>query len=323
EGDTTQVQSRPRADPMIAVRKLGQILKDIRKININVQQRFNSSYTRIPDRPSVKYQFALNQSTGIITSGGNIDQPDRMGTNLTLTLDSGVQVSTNIDIATRFSTTLTNTSTQGSEGESRSISWPDFSIKWSGLEQFGLFKPIFAQSSANLTYRKQTSESGRKDIVDSRRENVTISPSMAFTFKNQIRSTLSMAYNKNLSDNRGSISETNNLSVTLDLKKDFRGGSGFRLPIPFLSKKIKWTSTLNSNLNITYTRAGGKRYQIGDEIFQPIPKTTSLSISPNLTYNFSRALNGRFFVDYGRSYAEATDQTTTTLRIGVSAVLNF
>ena len=323
EGDTTQAESKPRADPMIAVRKFGQILKDIRKININVQQRFNSSYTRIPDRPSVKYQFGLNQSTGIITSDGNIDQPDRVGTDLTLTLDSGVQVSTNIDFATRFSTTLTNTSTQGSEGESKSISWPDFSIKWSGLEQFGLFKPIFAQSSANLTYRKQTLESGRKGIVDSRRENVTISPSMAFTFKNQIKSTLSMAYNKNLSDNRGSISETNNLSVTLDLKKDFRGGSGFRLPIPFLSKKIKWTSTLNSNLNISYTRAGGKRYQIGDEIFQPIPKTTSLSISPNLTYNFSRALNGRFFIDYGRTYAEASDQTTTTLRIGVSAVLNF
>ena len=152
---------------------------------------------------------------------------------------------------------------------------------------------------------------------------MTLSQSMAFTFKNQIKSTLSMAYNKNLTDNRGSISETSNLSVTLDLKKDFRGGSGFRLPIPFLSKKIKWTSTLNSNLNITYTRAGGKRYQIGDEIFQPIPKTTSLSISPNLTYNFSRALNGRFFIDYGRSYAEASEQTTTTLRIGVSAVLNF
>jgi hypothetical protein len=323
EEDTTEAPTRPRADPMVAVRKLGQILADIRKVNINVQQRFNSSYTRIPERPSYLYQFGLTESSGIVTSEGDLDTPDRSSTDLTLTLDSGVQVSTNIDVSTRFTTTMRNSSTQGSESESQSMTWPDVSLKWGGLEHFGLFRPIFMYSSANLTYKKQTQETGRGGIVDSHRESLTISPSMAFTFKNEITSTLSMSYSKNTSDNRGSITETSNMSITLDLKKNFTGGSGFKLPIPFLAKKIKWSSTLNSNLNISYARSGGKRYQTGEEIFQPIPRTSSLRVSPNLTYNFSRALNGRFFVDYGRTYAEASDQTTTTLRIGVSAVLTF
>jgi hypothetical protein len=109
----------------------------------------------------------------------------------------------------------------------------------------------------------------------------------------------------------------------VDFKKDFRGGSGFKLPIPFLSKEIKWTSTLNTNLSITYTRASGKRYEEGSEIFQPIPLTTSLKISPSATYNFSRAINGRIFIDYGRAYAESSNQTTTSLRIGISAALTF
>ena len=80
---------------------------------------------------------------------------------------------------------------------------------------------------------------------------------------------------------------------------------------------------MNSNLRIAYAQSGGRRYQEGSELSQPIPRTTSLSVSPNLTYTFSRALNGRLFVDYSRSYAEVSDLTTTTLRVGVSAVLSF
>ena len=146
---------------------------------------------------------------------------------------------------------------------------------------------------------------------------------MTFSFKNDINSTLVVSYRNNKTNNRGSIVENSNWSITMDLKKDFRGGSGFKLPIPFLSKEIKWTSTLNSNLSISYTRASGKRYQEGSEIFQPIPMTSKLKVAPSLTYNFSRALNGRLFAEYGRGFAQASNQTTTTLRIGISAVLSF
>jgi hypothetical protein len=321
EEDTTS--SRPRADPMIAIRKGGQILKDIRRVNINVQQRFNSIYSRIPARPSYLYQFGLTESAGIITADGPIDKPDRSNTSLTISCDTGVQLTQSIDIAARYTTTMTNSATQGSESESQSTTWPDISVKWVGLEKIGLFRSIFTNSTANLMYKKQSQESGRKGLVDQHKESLAISPSMTFTFKNEINSTLSMSYNKSTSDSRGSVTETGNMTIALDLKKDFRGGAGFKLPIPFLSREVKWKSTLNTNMNISYNRAGGKRYQAGSELFQPIPLTTSLRISPSMTYNFSRALNGRFFVEYGRSYAEATDQTVTTLRIGISAVLTF
>ncbi len=324
-GDSTQADepSRPKADPMIAVRKFGGILKDIRPINVNVQQRFNSRYTRIPVRPSLAYQFGITESSGIIKSRETLDQPDQRTTNLSISLDSGVQITPDLDIATRYTTNMSNSATQGAESETQGTTWPDVSLKWTGLERFSLFRSLFTYSSANMLYKKQNRETGRKGSVDSRQETVTLSPSMTFTFKNEVNSTLAVSYTSNLTDNRGSITEKSTMSITLDLKKDFRGGSGFKLPIPFFSKEVKWTSTLNSNVNISYSRTGGKRYQEGSELTQPIPGTTGLSISPNLTYTFSRAVNGRLFIDYGRSYAEASDRTTTTLRIGLSAVLSF
>jgi hypothetical protein len=321
EDDTTDTSGG--ADPMIAVRKLGDILTSIRKVNINVQQRFNSSYTRIPTRPSLEYQFGLTESTGIITSDGVIEKPNRSTTSLTINADTGVQLSTDIDISTRASTTLSNTATLGAESETRSMVFPDVSVKWSGIEKFALFKPIFKNSSANITYKRDSRESGRKGQVDTKQESYFITPTMTFSFKNDVNSTLAVSYKNDKTNNRSNIVENSYWSASVDFKKDFRGGSGFKLPIPFLSKEIKWTSTLNTNLSITYTRASGKRYEEGSEIFQPIPLTTSLKISPSATYNFSRAINGRIFIDYGRAYAESSNQTTTSLRIGISAALTF
>jgi hypothetical protein len=288
-----------------------------------VQQRFNSSYQRIPTRPSLAYQFGFTESSGIVTGEGVLDRPDRTGTTLTINADTGVQISQDLDVSTRVSRTTSTTATLGSESQSQIFIFPDVSLKWSGLEKFALFKPVFKYSTANVTYKKESRESGRKGQVDSKQESFFLTPTMTFSFKNDVNSTLGISYKNDKTNNRGSIVENSFWSVTMDFKKDFRGGSGFKLPIPFLSKEVKWTSTLNSNLTISYTRSSGKRYQEGSEIYQPIPLMTSLKISPSLTYNFSRALNGRMFIDYGRSFTESTNQTTTSLRVGVSAVLTF
>lgn len=308
---------------MVALRKFGQILTDVQKFNINVQHRMNTSYTRIPDRPSLAYQFAFERSAGIEGATGALDEPDRSNSGLTISLDSGVQITKDIDVTGRYSTMFSYSSTQGSETEARSVTWPDFGVRWSGLERLGPFRRIWSASTARLTFKKDSNESGRKGLVDISRENLAISPALLFTFKNEINSTLTGSYNRSTSDQRGSKTETSSMSVTLDLKKDFRGGSGLKLPIPFFRKEIKWRSTLNTNLSITYSRTGGKKFLPGSTVYEPIPITTSLSVSPNLTYNFSSALNGRFFVDYARSYAQATDQTITSLTIGISAALTF
>jgi hypothetical protein len=48
-----------------------------------------------------------------------------------------------------------------------------------------------------------------------------------------------------------------------------------------------------------------------------------LRAAPTLRYFFSRTINGSAFVDYSRSFTEQTDQTTTVVRVGVSAVITF
>jgi hypothetical protein len=48
-----------------------------------------------------------------------------------------------------------------------------------------------------------------------------------------------------------------------------------------------------------------------------------IRFSPRVAYNFTQALNGAFFIDFSRSYAEQSDQTTTIVRIGLTATFTF
>jgi len=76
-------------------------------------------------------------------------------------------------------------------------------------------------------------------------------------------------------------------------------------------------------LSVSYSMTGGQRTNSLRSIPEPIPGTNILKVSPRLTYTFSRTLNGSFFVDYTRTYSEASNQTTTLVRIGINAIFTF
>ena len=168
-------------------------------------------------------------------------------------------------------------------------------------------------------------KSGRKpkSESDNTRQALSMSPTMVFAWKNDLNTNVTVAYQRNTNDTRGSKSETTNLSVNLDFRKQFRGGAGFRLPIPFFRKQVQWSSTLDANMSISYSQTGGKRYLEGSDFSEPIPRSTNFRIAPTVRYNFTQALSGSMFTDFGRSYNQATDQTVTTLRLGVNVVFTF
>lgn len=317
------VSSRSRADPLIALRKFGGILKNVRRIDINIRHMVNSSYAKVYERPSLAYQMGVAMDGGKGEDGKPFGDPDSKKSNLNISLRSGAQITDNIDLQAQYMITLVGTMTNASETESRSVSWPDFGVSWKGLEQLGFFRSLFKNAQATFSYKKSWQESGRKDLIDNKRESLTISPSLVFVWKNDVSSNLNMSYTRSINDVRGNKSETNSSQVNLDFKKELKGGSGFKLPIPFFRREVKWKQRLNTGVGISYARTGGKRYTEGSDYYTPIAATSSFGISPQMTYDFSQTLNGRIFIDYGRSYTELTGQTTTTVRVGVSAVFKF
>ena len=320
--DSTAAQPKRKADPLTAVRKVADVLSSIRKINASFQQGQQNSYSRIPGAPSLAYQFGLTTGSGVVYQGTPYDEPERVSETLRMSMDSGVQVTRNIDVAGRFGRSTGMTTFRASQVQTRSTTWPDLSVSWKGLETFGPFRGLFNSASATMTYNKSKQETGRSGAVETIRQTTNLTPSVVFQWKNAIQSAVGVQYGKDLSDTRGSVTENSNLSVALDMKYTFTAGKALSVPLPFLKNRTL-KSRLDTSVSAGYSKTGGRRSAGEPGRFVTVPGTTTIKLSPRVAYNFTTALNGSFFVDISRSHNDASDQTTTIVRVGLTATFAF
>ncbi len=311
---------RPRPGAGSLFKGIGRMLVNIRPIKGQVQRRKGSSYLRVPDRPDWSYQLGLDNNTGILVNGQSIGRPETRSANLTYNLDTGVQLLENLDVQGRFQQAITDTDFRTNETRSTSTTWPDLQGRWGGLERLAVLDQSISQGELRVDWRETKIESGpRNQAPVSTTESFTLTPALVLVWRNQLNSSVNVSYTNNTSDTQGSKSTTNNMSVGVELKKTFRAGGGIKL----FGKGFDWTNEMEATLQMAYAQTGGERFQPGSTLAEPIPKTTSLSVDPLVRYTFSKNINGSAFVGYGRTFFETTGQTTTTVRLGVTAVINF
>ncbi len=313
--DTSHV-TRERPGLGSGLRGLVRMLVSVRPISANIQHRMSSNYLRIPERPDVMYRL------GVVTDAGidSVGKPDQKRASLSFNVDSGVQLTRSLDVQGRYTRSASDQDFRTS-GQTRTlaVTWPDLQAKWDGLGHFRPLRPILTSGTVNLNYKATHQENGQKNQPPvSTNETLSMSPAVDMTWKNELQTTLSVSYSTASNDTRGSKSETNSQGVTLDLKRNFRGGGG----INFFGKKMDWNNDLEASMSIAYSKSGGQRTVQGG-FSEPIPVSTSWRVFPTVRYTFSKNINGSAFIDYGRQFAEATRQTTTTVRIGVTAVVTF
>lgn len=315
--DTTKTV-RPGAGT--ALRGFARILTNIRPVKANVQRLRSSRYLRVPERPDWSYRLGLDNNTGIMVDGQSIGLPENSSSSLTYSLESGVQLRENFDVQGRYSQANTESAARTSESQSTNTTWPDVQARWDGLEDLRVLRSSIAQGELRCDWRETKSESGPKDqppitII----ETFTLTPALVMLWKNQLNSSLNVSYTTNTNNNSGSRSVTNNISIGMELKKNFRGGGGIKL----FGKGVDWTNELEATVIMAYAKSGGERFQPGSTLAEPIPSTSTLSVDPLVRYTFSKNVNGSAFIGYARSFFETTGQTTTTVRLGVTAVINF
>jgi hypothetical protein len=319
----TAGKERPGAGTLF--KGVGRMFTRFQPIIGNVQHRSSSNYSRIPARPDLDYRLGFTTDSGVISQGEELNTPDQKREEWSYNMNSSVRLleksdGQTLDLQARYTASTSESDFRANQQRTFSHTWPDLQLKWDNLHEFTPLSPILADGEFTIDYRKASSESGiRDEPPTTETSNFSFTPGLLFLWKNELTSTLKVAIAENSSETRGSRSTTNNLSVNLDLKKNFRAGGGFN----FFGKEVKWTNELESNLAISYTKSSGERFLPGANIAEPIPATTNIRVAPNVRYFFNRNVNGSAFLDYTRSYAEALGQTITTLRLGITALINF
>ncbi len=314
--DTTRV-SRGRPDP---IKGFGRILTNITPIKVNLRRRQSSSFERIPARPDWSYQLGLDKNTGVTVNGMPIGPPDQRSWEFSYNVDSGARLREDVDVQVRYTQSITDGAFRTSESRTTVTQWPDIQARWAGLEKLRVFDQSIAQGELRVDWKESHSENGLKGQAPiSNRSSFSLSPALVMTWKNQLNSSLSVSYRSEEQNERGASTTTTGTTVGVELKKTFRSGGGLKL----FGKGFDWKNEMDAQLIMAYAVTGGETFQAGLGIAEPIPRSTSISVDPAVTYSFTRTINGTAFAGYARRFDERSGVTTTSVKLGVTAVIQF
>ncbi|MCK4349527.1 MAG: hypothetical protein KAX13_01645, partial [Candidatus Krumholzibacteria bacterium] len=285
EADSTEAEG---ADPMLAVRQLLKLIGRIDPIKTSINIDHNNNYQRVYDRASLLYQFGITDDTGAEgKSGGTERDPDRSTDNFKLNFRTGFALTKNIKFDTKLTYTKRRDNYSGKMTETDRITWPSFSMSWTGLERIQMLQRMIESSDITLNFERRKSNAVRgKEVV------TTFSPNWNFVWKNKLSTNLAFSYRSNSRIERGQDLWSKSWSINVNTRYSFEGSKGFGLPLPFLSsKRIKFKSTLTTNVSVGYSSAS--KYNQ--------PPANTLSIAPTASYKFSKRMSGSVAFTYRRS----------------------
>jgi hypothetical protein len=298
-------------NPLKAFKSVFHLLGRFEPLKANLNLGHQSSYQRIYERAGFGYQFGLSDKTGVPgRSGDSEDTPERASDNIVLDLRTGVALTASIDIDVRYTYNGSESDYGGTVTKVERITWPSLNFSWTGIEKSRFLNRFIRQSDLKVNFEKKESKDQRRNEI-----SYLLSPNWNFVWMNDLTTNFGVSYKQSTTlDNRQEI-WTKSWGVTMNLKYNIQGTQGFGLPLPFLgSKKLKFKSTLTTDLGISYTNS--MKYN------QPEADKT-LSISPRASYRFSNKINGVLALTYVRNVAGQTGWINHSLGVHVTAEFTF
>lgn len=290
EPDTTKGR---RYDPLILPKQILRFIGKIEPIKTAIRINRSSNYQRLFERAGIAYQLGLSDEAGVPGKSGTVDSlviekaPARATGGLVLDFNTGVAVTSNLDVDIRASYNKSTTDVSGSTTETERLSWPSLTFKWSGIEKRRFLSRFIKQSDMTVKFERRIQRAARSEEI-----NYQLSPNWNLTWKNSLSTNVAVTFTQQNREETGQETWKRSWGVNLDMKYAFKRARGFSLPLPFLSKKkIKFKSTLTTALNIGYTRATSNNQ----------PPSNSLTISPRASYKFSERITGALNINYSRN----------------------
>jgi hypothetical protein len=329
EGEEEQPKSKPvkLPNPFILAWRFLNAWKSI-TVDLNAKDDFD--HYNLVGVPVWQYQFGFNNDPGVDTSLSGNRVPILPGVRKTRGINSGLQFDLIRNLSSNFKyrydivksqTNQRNTESvnssyffSGENPEENRKGWnqyiPDWTLRLSGVEKF-LF---FGQFAKNMTLEHartgKFTESSRVEEGEKIRENWSFSNSFQplvgvsfgthFGVTGNFRLTSNVNYNYNPS---GAVTRTEQSGYSFSAS--YSVSQGFRLPLPFLSKKklkneIQFSLAFDNNGSKSASKGSGEEEFVEREV------NKTRKIRPSATYRFSQKVNGTAFFETGSTETKRT-----------------
>ncbi len=307
----------------------------IQPISINISNRKGvNNYGLDPagGMPSTAYMFGQTTNPGM-------ESVESVGTNkgslnnaTTIGLQSGINVMKQVDITLRYDQSRSKNATTTTTGE-YSESWfydsktggfrlPEWSIRWSGLEQIKFLKRFTQRVSFDHAFsgKKQESWQNTSDQITRKNYNKAFRPLAGFniSLKKNINVNIRYNWSEDISETvSGGSGGQKNVTSDLSVTASYARSGGFRIPIPvwpFKNKELK----NNIDLQVTFSmnsNSSFQNYQGQDWVRTRF--TEAWNFEPKMTYSFSQNVRGGMNFKIGKN-KNATIGDTSIQEFGLN-----
>ena len=336
-------EDKPRRG--ISPLQLFSVFTKFKDVSVNFSRNDSySDYALQTGRPNLRYQLGFTRNAGLGQVTGVQTTPSTFSRRDNYSASSGFDISRNFNITVRFdhdesrneSTTITGTTSDSWLRSSElglsfipevDIPFPEWSVRWSGLEKFKLFGKFATNLSVEHGFggKKSSTWNGAPDRITGEdfnfnfrpliKVNSTLKNGMVVTFQYSKTSGDRPTYNydaarDSLFFQSSSISRTNEMSFTATYSKQ----SGFKIPLPFLKNKELRNSVDFSATFLKSASESGLRRGAADDI--SANSTKRWSFSPRMTYSFSNRVRGGAHFEIGKTESKLTG-TTNIKELGI------
>ena len=324
---STEKKEGKGINPLEIVRGfVGNLSQNLSALSINYRITKTSSKSGLLARPSLSYQFGFTHKSDVPLTTGTETRSDRLNTQKSLDLSSGLRISSDINISSfRYSRAVTSALGSGQPNKNISKTFPDLSITWGSLEKIKLLKRFATSAYYSFGYRKKVDEArdGVQYKLNKRDISTSFSPmfSLNMTLKNGVQTSWKwdkqMTKNQNIAQPNTGISTSNSYSA--NAAYSFSAPKGIKLP--FL-KKIKFRSNLAISLEISIKRDLSKSSVSGNK-FVVTGDNKSFSVAPRASYSFSSQVRGGLSGRWLDTKNNITGEKTHTRELSIWVEFTF
>jgi hypothetical protein len=298
-------------------------IRNITPVKVTYSDRRASAFNRIQEMPSFWYRTGLATDPGVAdTLYTASSYQERQVVDLSTTS----KLARTLSLDVKFSKSVSLREQLASRSKSFQQDWPDASLNFTGIEKWGIFggssdpnSGWFRSSTINFSYKRSKVVNNMTSISYNPTVSTSVNPRWTFNFHSGMSATATATLSWDDASNNGILTTTNRQRFGLQLRHQFRAQSLLaRLGL----YRPGSNPTINMDVDVTYQNDKTERFNPGATSSTPTG-TKRWSTNPRFSYQVSRNLSGalRFIFSYNKNLA--TNQSSTTLGLGLEATFVF
>ena len=334
--ENKEAEEEKKPNPLLKTLKIfsyaGSAFGKIEPISITYTMNERDNRRAILDDPMLEYQFGVSMDPKVRISSDLAGNPVTRSNDARMSLRSGIKLTNQISInfTYDFSTTETiGAQTMGTLNQSVFMNsknnfpnpFPSWSLTMRGLEKIKFIKKFIKSAAISHTFagRKQETWNDTKDNITSTTLSRDFRPylSLNLTFTNGMTASAQYQTTISLTQKAGAGSSNQKQgsnSFNLNAKYSKKGG----MKLPFFKKKLD--NNIDFQLAFSFTDNFTEQDRGGG--YQETSKTSNWSLKPQITYTFTRTVNGGSYLELGERKDKRIGSTKITA-FGINASISL